>query len=485
MTYLLISIVFVVLGLLFARPARAQNPAAKDEDAKFQPTWPSLKQYQCPEWFRDAKFGIYVHWGPYSATGGSDNTDWYSRNMYVRDHANHAEHLKNHGPVDTFGYKDAEHAGGFAMWDSQVTPWNAQAMGPKRDVVAEMEKAVRKRGLKFLTSFHHHWKWGWYPTEDTRTDCSDPACAALYGPPLPPSAWATTGPDGKPDVMKPDPRPDAAFNKEWLDKVKEVLTGYEPDLIWFDNRMEILTEETRMEMAAFYYNQAQASRRPVVMTYKPPDMQEGTGTIDLERARMADIYPDPWLTDTSVARSSWSYAAEMEYYTVKRLIDDLVDIVSKNGCLLLNIAPAPDGTIPEEQQQQLRAMGAWLRMNGEAIYGTRPWKIFGQGPTQTPVGHLSDLEFHGFTHEDIRFTRSKDGQNLYVFALGWPESGKVVIPPLAAPDNNVTNVTMLGHEGELTWQQNADALEVILPERAQSEYALTLKVTGQQWAGPH
>jgi len=494
-------------GLLALSPALDAAPA-------FEPTWESLRRYECPEWFRDAKFGIYAHWGPYSAARGSRNTDWYSRNMYQKGHFNHADHLRNHGLIEQFGYKDliplftaekfnadewvalyveagarfagpvAEHADGFAMWDSKVTPWNALAMGPKRDVLAEMAKAVRQRGLKFVTSLHHQWKWGWYPTWDETLDCSRPQYAALYGPRVPPTAWGTKQADGRFEVMKPDPLPTLAFQAEWLAKVKEVVTGYRPDLLWFDNRMQTLTEQTRMEMASFYYNQAAQWGRPVVLTYKQPDLQEGTATIDLERSRMPDIYPDPWLTDSSIAASSWSYATDLDYYSTDRLIDDLVDIVSKNGCLLLNIAPAPDGTIPVEQQQRLREMGAWLEVNGEAIYNTRPWKAFGEGPTMTLQGHLADLKFKGFTAADTRFTRSKDGQALYVIALGWPPSGQLLVRSLGTAAGRVDRVQLLGHSGPPQASQSEAGLLITLPPEAPHEHAFAFKVTGSVLGQP-
>ena len=475
----------------------------------FEPEWESLRQYRCPEWFRDAKFGIYAHWGPYSAARGTRNTDWYSRNMYRNDHPNHADHVRNHGPVEQFGYKDliplftaekfdadewvdlyaragarfagpvAEHADGFAMWDSKVTPWNAKAMGPKRDIVAEMERAVRKRGLKFVTSLHHQWKWGWYPTWEPKLDCANPVHAALYGPAVSATAWGTKQPNGRVDVMQPDPRPDAAFSAEWLAKIKEVVTNYQPDLLWFDNRMQILPEEVRRDMVAFYYNQAAQWKRPVVLTYKQPDLPEGTATIDLERSRMPDIYPDPWLTDSSISASSWSYATDLDYYSADRLIDDLVDIVSKNGCLLLNIAPAPDGTIPGEQKARLIEMGDWLKVNGEAIYGTRPWKVFGEGPTATPEGHLSDLKFKGFTAEDIRFTRAKDGAALYAIALGWPADGKLQIRSLSTAAGKLEKVRLLGYSGKLVWNQDDMGLEIALPAKCPGQHAFVFKMGGE------
>jgi alpha-L-fucosidase len=374
----------------------------------------------------------------------------------------------------------AEHADGFAMWDSQVTKWNAKRMGPGRDVVAEMRRAVHRRGLKFVTSLHHQWKWGWYPTWNAETDTAKGEYAGLYGPTVPPGAWGTKQPDGRLDVMKPDPRPSPEFAAEWLAKVKEVVTKYEPDLLWFDNRMQTLPESTRMEMASFFYNEAQKQSREVVLTYKEPDLKQGTATIDLERSRMPDIYPDPWLTDSSVSSSSWAYASGIQYYSTDRLIDDLVDIVSKNGCLLLNIAPHPNGTIPEEQQERLRGIGRWLKVNGEAIYGTRPWNVFGEGPTTTLQGHLADLKFDGFAPEDVRFTRSKDGNTLYAIALGWPtKSRELVIRSMKAENfgkRSIRSAEMLGCDEAIQWIRTADGLKVAFPQRKPCEHAFVFRI---------
>ena len=194
---------------------------------------------------------------------------------------------------------------------------------------------------------------------------------------------------------------------------------------------------------------------------------------------MPDIHPEPWLTDTSIARNSWSYCPKLEYYSTTRLIHDLVDIVSKNGCMLLNIAPHPDGSVPIEQEKRLRGMGVWLRRNGEAIYGARPWKVFGEGPTQTPEGHLSDLHFDGFAAEDVRFTQAKDGSALYVIAFGWPESGLLRIRSLSPQRGEVTGIRLLCFPMVLQWQQSETGLDVTLLGEAPGEHAYVLKVIGK------
>lgn len=467
----------------------------------FEPTWESLQQYECPTWFQDAKFGIYTHWGVYSVPLGE--SDWYGTNMYNPKHPNHKFHLENYGPVDEFGYKDlvplftapkfdadewadlfvksgarfagpaGEHADGFSMWDSKVNPWNSVDMGPKRDIVAELEKAIRKRGLKYVVSLHHSWLWGWFPTWDENTDCANPEYASLYGEKVPASAWRV---DGEKGYYRVDPMPSAEFERVWLEKVKEVVDQYNPDLLWFDNRVQIISEKTRQEMMAHAYNNAAQNEQEFVLTFKRPDFPLGTGTVDLERNRMPKIYPEPWLTDNSISKQQWIWHKDLKCYPTNNMIDDLVDIVSKNGNLLLNVAPHPDGSIPEEQKQRLLEIGQWLELNGEAIYESRPWLIFGEGPTETKTGHLADMKFDGFGDEDIRFT-TRDGQ-LYCIALGWPKSGILPVKSLSTTNYNgkIENIELIGHSGKIDWNRNADALNIQLPENKPCEHAFVFRI---------
>ncbi|WP_430931709.1 alpha-L-fucosidase [Saccharicrinis sp. 156] len=467
----------------------------------YKPTWESLQQYECPEWFRDAKFGIYTHWGVYSVP--ECPSDWYGHNMYYKNHPNYKSHTETYGAVNKFGYKDlvplftapkfnadewadlfvesgarfagpcGEHADGFAMWDSKVNPWNSVDMGPKRDIVAELGKAIRKRGLKYVVSLHHSWLWGWYPTWDENTDCADPANASLYGEKVPETAWRTKDTKG---YYKVNPMPSAEFERVWLEKCKEVVDGYSPDLLWFDNRVQILSEKTRQEMMAYAYNHAEKNDQEFVLTFKRPDFPLGTGTVDLERNRMPKIYPEPWLTDNSISQKLWIWTTELECYPTNNLIDDLVDIVSKNGNLLLNLAPHPNGTIPEDQKQRLREIGKWLKLNGEAIYESRPWLIYGEGPTETKTGHLADMKFDGFGDEDIRFT-TREGR-LYAIALGWPESGVLPIKSLGSSNYNgkVKSIKLIGSESKIVFKQMENALEIQLPENKPCEHAFVFRV---------
>jgi alpha-L-fucosidase len=478
--------------ILIAAFACRPLPAA---DA-YQPTWESLQSHPNPQWFDDAKFGIYFHWGPYSVP--AFDTEWYSRNMYRPGRKDHEHHLATFGPLDKFGYKDfiplfgaghfnpdewvdlfvragarfagpvAEHADGFSMWDSRVNPWNAARMGPKRDVVGEMAKAVRKRGLHFIATFHHQWLWAWYPTFDPAVDASKPEFAGLYGPPVSPAAWNYKS--------QSELIPNDAFCREWEAKVKEVIDRYQPELIYFDSRLGNIAERYRLDLVAYYYNH----RKQSVVTYKNKDLAEGSGILDLERGRMADLASFKWLTDDAMSWKSWCYIEDDDLKSPKRLIDELVDIVSKNGNLLLDIGPKADGTIPEPVRERLLAVGAWLRRNGEAIYGTRPWETFGEGPTQVKNGAFGEKNIADLTARDIRFTVK--GKTLYAILMGWP-GAEATIHSLAAdrtlPCGPIARIDLVGADGPLKWSQNAQGLTVQMPAEKPGDYAFVLRIRGK------
>ena len=368
---------------------------------RYQPTWSSLATHPTPRWFLDAKFGIYTHWGPYSVAAYGSNGTWYPKQMYDPERPEYRYHSETFGPPEQVGYKElirrftaakfdadewaelfaasgarfagpvAEHHDGFSMWDSRINGWNAARMGPKRDVTGELAAAIRSRGMKFAATFHHAQNWYMFPTDDRRYDCSDARYRDLY-----------TGPHAA------DARPDDWFLDRWEGKLYEVVDGYRPDLIWFDFGLGFIREQHRKRFLAYYYNKEREWGSGVVVTFK--EIPKGwfnlppmTGVADLELGRMWELTNHVWLTDTTVdAQGVWSYVKDAGFKSVERLVHNLVDRVSKNGHLLLNVGPRPDGTIPEQAADCLRGMGRWLEINGEAIYGTTPWVSFGEGPTQ-------------------------------------------------------------------------------------------------------
>jgi alpha-L-fucosidase len=465
----------------------------------YEPSWNSLGKHKDPAWFGDAKFGIYFHWGPYSVP--AFDTEWYSRNMYIEGTRANQYHRLVYGPPSSFGYKDfiplfraekfdaeewadlfrkagakfagpvTEHADGFSMWDSKLSRWNAAQMGPQRDVVGEMAKAIRNQHLKFITTFHHQWLWGWYPTLDKTLDTSDPKYAGLYGPPAPSSPF---------DYIKATPAPPQEFQDMWENKVKEVIHKYQPDLLWFDSRMNIIDERHRIDLFTFYYNKAEQWQREVGVAYKEKDLPSAVGIEDLERGRMSKIVSEDWLNDDAIDWNSWSYVQKPAYKSVDRLVTELVDIVSKNGNLLLDITPMASGVIPAEVKERLLEVGDWLRVNGEAIYETRPWKIFGEGPTKVQEGQFGEEKIPDFTAQDIRFTSR--WKTLYAIALNWPQATReFVIKSLNAKDaliskSEVAGIRMLGSEEKLSWQQDAQGLKISLPLQKPGKYACVFKI---------
>ncbi|MEN1677989.1 MAG: alpha-L-fucosidase [Planctomycetota bacterium] len=483
--------------------AQAVEPAPSG--GTYEATVESLQAWQTPEWFRDAKLGIFIHWGPYAVP--AHGSEWYPRRMYQEFRTSpHGVvstkreplfdyHREIWGPQASFGYKDfvpsfkaeswdpaawaelfaaagakyvvpvAEHHDGFAMYASTHTPWNSVEMGPKRDVVGELSAACRQAGLRFGVSSHYAYNWRYYTYED-RFDTVNPAFATLYGRRH--SAGAPA---------------DEQFLQHWQDRTREIVDKYQPDVLWFDfgfNYPEFA--KVRTELAAHYYNQAVETGREVVLQYKeglhgtpfPP----GAGLLDIERGKLADIRELPWQTDTSVSKKSWGFIEGDEFKSSDSLIDDLIDIVSKNGCLLLNIGPRADGTIPDEARSVLLAIGAWLETNGDAIYGTRPWELFGEGPTLVATGHHSEGKNQAFTPQDIRFTKNDNA--VFAIGLAWPEDGRVSIKAMGAEAGHlagaVKSVELLGDGSPLTWRQEAGALEVTLPTTATPPPAYALRV---------
>ncbi len=469
---------------------------------KFEANWESLKTYEVPEWWKNSKFGIYFHWGPYTVP--AFDTEWYSHWMYNPGSKFEKYHEMVYGKTDKFGYKDfipqfkgekfdadewaelfkeagaqfagpcAEHADGFAMWDSKLTNWNSVNMGPNVDVVAEMQRAIKKRGMKFIITYHRQWLYAWYPTWNKAVDAGDSKYSDLYGPYVPDGNFKVDGVQNfEADITAED-----AFCKEWYDRLVELINNYDPDLVWFDNKLSIIDEKYRRQFLTDYYNIGRERGKEVVCTYKFADMKEGTAILDLERARMSEKKDFNWLTDDSIDWGAWCDVQNPDYKTTNRLLDFMVDVVSKNGAVLLSVTPNKSGVMPDGVQQRLREMGAWLKLNGEAIYDTRPWVIYGEGPQEIVEGHLKERFTADAVAEDIRFT--VNGDQLYATALGWPESGKILIKSLSTTENYlnepVKKVTMLGSKEKLEWKQTAKGLEVTFPSVKPCDHAFVLKI---------
>ena len=457
----------------------------------FTADWESLKAHKDPEWFRDAKFGIYTHWGPVTLgrEEGPGGGEWYGREMYLPGNKMFAWHQKQFGDQHTVGYKDvipkftapkfdaekwadlfaragakfagpvAVHHDNFALWDSAVTPWNSKQLGPQRDITGELAKAYKARGMKFLPTFHHGFAWRYFEPSFA-FDAADNKNFLLYT-----EVHATNAP------------PSQRFQEQWLAMVMECVQKYEPDMIWFDFELcRVITTEYQQKMVAAYYNWAAAHGKESAVAHKFREIHQYTGILDFERGREDKLVSYPWLTDTALG--PWFNRNEDSYRSTENLVHVLADIVSKNGCLLLNVGPQADGSIAPRAEKMLLELGDWLKVNGEAIYCTRPWKIFGEGPTRSKGGGFSEHKDKDFTAQDIRFTASKDGAAVYAITLGMPQK-PVCIKALAAAAGKVTGVALLGCAAKLEWTQTAEGLVVTLPAKKPCAYSLAFKIAGE------
>jgi alpha-L-fucosidase len=470
---------------------------------RFEATWDSLKTYTVPDWYIDGKFGIFIHWGVYSVPAFSN--EWYARNMYIAGSKEYRHHLEKCGKHTEFGYKDfiplfkaqkfdaaewvalfkeagakfvvpvAEHHDGFPMYDSALTQWCAGKMGPKRDVIGELAQATRDLGMVFGVSSHRaeHW-WFFNGGLEYDSDVQDPAYADFYGPPHP-------GPRINSEGWRSrdwEPRPDAKFLEDWLARCCELADKYQPQLFYFDWWIEqIVFQPYLQKFAQYYYNRGLEWQSGVVINYKFESFPKGAAVYDVERGQLNDVRPFFWQTDTSISKNSWSYVTEQDYKTSRTIIGDLVDIVSKNGALLLNIGPRSDGTIPEPEQEILRDIGKWLAVNGEAIYNTRPWHTYGEGPTEIPEGGFTDTKRQPFTGQDIRFTTN--GKAFYAICLDWPGNAATITSLNSGSSikaGNIAKISMLGSDGDLAWSQNENGLTIHPPAEKPCDHAFTFKI---------
>ncbi len=468
----------------------------------FRPDWDSLAGYQVPEWYKDAKFGIFIHWGVYSVP--AFGSEWYPREMYQEGSEINKHHVATYGPLTRFGYKDFipmfkaehfdptawaklfkdsgaryvvpvfEHHDGFAMYDSDLSDWTAKKMGPKRDVDGELAKAVRAEGLHLGASSHRiEHDWFMDGGRKQNSDVNDPANAAFYGP-----AHLKREENG--DILAEDwTFVSPAYAEDWVARNAEIVQKYQPDLIFFDWWIgQAMVRPYLAEFAAYYYNESQ-KRGPVgIINYKYVDMEKNSAVLDIERGQTSSILPMTWQTDTSVSNKSWGYIENDTYKTPTFIVQQLVDVVSKNGNLLMNIGPRADGTIPQPVQQVLLDVGSWLKENGEAIYGTRPWTSFGEGPTEVKAGSFHDTDTIAYKPQDFRFTTKGDA--LYAIELAWPEDGKVTIQSLRAGivgSRRIKAVTLLGSSAKVSFTQGNDGLHLQVPTQAPGKYAYVYRIT--------
>jgi alpha-L-fucosidase len=481
----------------------------QENDGPYRADWATLKKYEQPQWYKDAKFGIFIHWGVYAVPGVAN--EWYPRNMYKTDqraYKDFQEHFASKDPAqkDVRGYKDliplfraehfdaaewakifkesgaqyvvpvAEHHDGFSMYDSGLSDWTVVKMGPKRDTLGELAKAIRAEGLHFGLSSHRAEHNFFFDGGRTfRSDVNDPKYASLYGPA---HEWIETG---KGQGLDNDwTYVSDAWTRDWLARATELVEKYKPEVVYFDwwiGQPRLRGAVT--EFAAFYYNYSAAHGSTGVIDIKDYALNWKAGARDFERGQQDRIFADHWQIDTSISNKSWGYIENDTFKTPEFLVRDLVDIVSKNGNLLLNVGPRPDGTIPDEVKATLLDMGAWLKVNGEAIYATTPWKSFGEGPTEVKAGAFHDEETKPYTAEDFRFTAK--GTTVYAIGMACPADGKASIHSLGwAHEGNsipIVSVELLGSTGKVTWTQGANALEVTLPAGAECKYAYALKLT--------
>ncbi len=475
----------------------AQLPIA---DGPFQPTMQSLQQYKCPEWFRDAKFGIWAHWGPQSVPMDGD---WYARGMYEQGSGHNKYHVANYGPPSKFGYKDiiplwkaekwdperlmglykragakyfvsmGTHHDNFFLWKSQLHRWNAVEMGPHRDVVGEWQKAAKKNGLRFGVSEHLGASFTWFqgshgsdktgPNAGVPYDGADPQYQDLYHFPAEPGdrGWYSNNP---------------RWQRQWYSEIKELVDNYHPDLLYSDGAVPFNNEVGLSMIAHFYNSDAALHGGKVEAVYNCKQVSDGRWVQDIERGIQPTIDPNPWQTDTSIG--DWFYNRNWKNRPLSWVVDTLVDNVSKNGNLLLNVVQRPDGSLDPDVEQLLEQMAAWSAVHGEAIFGSRPWQVYGEGATRAKGGAFK--EDFTYSARDIRFTTK--GATLYALALGWPADNQITIRSLAKPNgeniNQIKNISLLGYKGKLQWTQTAEGLVVHLPAQKVSDLTTGLKITG-------
>jgi alpha-L-fucosidase len=516
------------------------EPVAK---GKFQPTWDSLKQYQVPEWFRDAKFGIWAHWG---AQCEPERGDWYARHMYSEGHWQYKEHIARYGHPSTNGFKDvihawqaekwepekllalykragaqyffalANHHDNFDNYDSKYQPWNSVNLGPKKDLIGGWAQAARKNGMKFGVSVHAAHAWSWYETAQG-ADKTGPFAGVPYDGKLTKADGKGTWWDGydpqdlyeqrhPPSENFQDlnsiharwnwdngvTQPDQAYCDKFYNRTVDLINRYHPDLLYFDDTALPLwpVSDAGLKIAAHFYNRSLAwhgKNDDGVLFGKILDEQQRQCMVwDIERGQANKIEPQPWQTDTCIG--GWHYDRNLfnrnGYKTTKTVIQMLADIVSKNGNLLLNIPVRGDGTIDDKELKVVEGIADWMDVNRECIFGTRPWKVFGEGPASAGAALNAQGFNEGrgkpFTAADVRFTQTKNGKTLYAIVLGAP-TNSVSIQSLGKSakllDRNISKIQLLGSKEKLPWKQGDEALVISAPKESPNNFAVVFRIS--------
>jgi len=465
----------------------------------YRDSWESLSNYPVPKWYQDAKFGIFIHWGVYAVPAFGN--EWYPRHMYLKGTPEYEHHIKTYGDHKNFGYKDfipmfkgekfdpaawmklfldagakyvmpvAEHHDGFKLYQSDLSKWNSVEMGPKRDIVGELKNEADRLGIKLCCSNHraeHFWFFSGglaYESDVIGAGYDD-----FYGPP-----------HGSPEDHQSltDCTPTDEHLVDWLVTNCEMVDRYRPAVVWFDWWIQQLAFKPYLKkFAAYYYNRATQWGMEVAINNKF-DSYFYTSTVwDIERGQLSNSMTRLWQNDTSIAKNSWGYTENNDFKKASDLVADLVDIISKNGCLLLNVGPKADGTIVEEEAAVLREIGAWLKSNGEAVYGSTTWRMYGEGPTEIPDGEFSDTNRDSFTSEDIRFTMNNG--NLYAFVLKSPDDGNVGIKCLGLAARNllttVKKISVLGDDSYVSFHAGAEELKIRIHRPIKTDFPICLKI---------
>ncbi|HEX4053095.1 MAG TPA: alpha-L-fucosidase [Tepidisphaeraceae bacterium] len=500
----------------------------------FKPDWDSLKQYQTPEWFKDAKFGIWAHW---SAQCVPEQGDWYARQMYQQGSDDYKYQLGFYGHPSVFGFKDidhiwhaenwdpeklmnlykragaqyfmalANHHDNFDCFDSKYQPWNSVNIGPKKDIVGIWAKVAREHGLRFGVSVHASHAWSWFEVAQG-SDKTGPWAGVPYDGKMTKADGAGKWWDGLDpqdlyaqnhvpgtklvwdwNVSEGSSTPDQAYCNKFFNRTIDLINKYHPDLVYFDDTVVPLYGvcDAGLKIAAHYYNastQWHNGRNEAVMTGKGLDeAQRKCITWDIERGRADQIEPQHWQTDTCIG--NWHYDRKIfemhRYKSADMVIHMLIDVVSKNGNLMLSIPVRGDGTIDSDEVALLKQLADWMDVNRQCIFGTRPWTVFGEGPfvTEPTTRAKRFYEPHiQYTAQDIRFTTT--GDTLYAIALAWPTDGKLTIKSLAtgSPDfaGKIAYVRLLGVMGTLKYSRDASGLTINVPEKKPCDYAYAFKI---------